>query len=79
MNSRVSIPTVLEWAPATAVAAEGTVAVEGTVAALIVEAGIVVEAVGTVVVGTGAASIVGAGIGSVGTAADDRLEEEDQE
>ena len=54
-------------------------AAEGTVAVLIVEAGIVVEAVGTVVVGIGAASNVAAGTGSVGTAADDRLEEEEEQ
>ena len=70
-NQLSSNPTMVGWAPAAAVAAEGPVA------ALLVVAGIVVA--GIVVAGIGAASIVAAGIGAAGNAADDRLEEEEQE
>ena len=75
-NQVTSIPTVVGWAPAAAVAAEGPVAALLVVAGIVV-AGIVVA--GIVVAGIGAASMVAAGIGAAGNAADDRLEEEEQE
>ena len=80
-NQVTSIPTMVGWAPAAAVAAEGPVAgllvVAGIVVAGMVVAGMVVA--GIVVAGIEAASIVAAGIEAAGNAADDILEEEEQE
>ena len=75
-NQVTSIPTMVGWAPAAAVAAEGPVAGLLVVAGIVV-AGMVVA--GIVVAGIEAASIVAAGIEAAGNAADDILEEEEQE